>query len=93
MMDLQDFRRWGHKAADWCADYLATVRERPVRAQVAPGEVFRQLPSEPPARGEPMEAAAITGTRTASTTCGRSENKPGCRPMSIPVKVALEARL
>src|SRR5829696_6463730 len=56
MMDLQDFRWWGHKAAYWCADYLAGVRERPVRAQVAPGEVFRQLPLEPPARGEPMEA-------------------------------------
>jgi aromatic-L-amino-acid decarboxylase len=56
MMDLQDFRRWGHKAADWCADYLASVREQPVRAQVAPGEVFRQLPVEPPAGGEPMEA-------------------------------------
>jgi len=41
MMDLQNFRRWGHKAADWCADYLAGVRERPVRAQVAPGEVPR----------------------------------------------------
>jgi aromatic-L-amino-acid/L-tryptophan decarboxylase len=56
MMDLQNFRRWGHKAADWCADYLAGVRERPVRAQVAPGEIFRQLSLEPPARGEPMEA-------------------------------------
>src|SRR5215216_1540670 len=56
MTDRQDFRRWAHEAADWSADYLDTVAERPVRAQVAPGEVFRQLPSAPPHRGEAMEA-------------------------------------
>src|SRR5215213_4028123 len=56
MKDPQDFRRWAHEAADWSADYLDTVAERPVRAQVAPGEVFRQLPSVPPHRGEAMEA-------------------------------------
>src|SRR5215212_5618026 len=56
MKDPQDFRRWAHEAADWSADYLDTVAERPVRAQVAPGEVFRQLPSAPPHRGEAMEA-------------------------------------
>ena len=56
MTDPQDFRRWAHEAADWSADYLDTVADRPVRAQVAPGEVFRQLPSAPPHRGEAMEA-------------------------------------
>src|SRR5215218_4610368 len=56
MTDPQDFRRWAHEAADWSANYLDTVAERPVRAQVAPGEVFRQLPSVPPHRGEAMEA-------------------------------------
>src|SRR5215204_2254162 len=56
MTDPQDFRRWAHEAADWSADYLDTIAERPVRAQVAPGEVFRQLPSAPPHRGEAMEA-------------------------------------
>src|SRR3954466_10744324 len=56
MTDPQDFRRWAHEAADWSADYLDTVAERPVRAQVAPGEVFRQLPSAPPHRGEAMAA-------------------------------------
>src|SRR3954451_17932642 len=56
MTDPQDFRRWAHEAADWSADYLDTVAERPVRAQVAPGEVFRQLPSGPPRQGEAMAA-------------------------------------
>jgi hypothetical protein len=31
-------------------------------------------------------SAAITGSRTASTTCGKSENSPGCMLMSTPVK-------
>jgi aromatic-L-amino-acid/L-tryptophan decarboxylase len=54
-MDDETFRAWAHRAADWSVDYLAGVGERPVRAQVAPGEIFRQLPAEPPAAGEPME--------------------------------------
>ncbi|WP_018261778.1 pyridoxal phosphate-dependent decarboxylase family protein [Methylobacterium sp. WSM2598] len=55
-MDEQDLRAWMHRAADWSAAYLAGVGERPVRAQVAPGEVFRQIPAAPPEAGEPMEA-------------------------------------
>lgn len=55
-MDDETFRAWAHRAADWSVDYLAGVGERPVRAQVAPGEIFRQLPEAPPAAGEAMEA-------------------------------------
>ena len=55
-MDEDDLRRWAHRAADWSADYLAGVGDRPVRAQVSPGEIFRQLPAAPPEAGEPMEA-------------------------------------
>lgn len=54
-MDDETFRAWAHRAADWSVDYLEGVGERPVRAQVAPGEIFRQLPETPPAAGEPME--------------------------------------
>ncbi|GJD61032.1 pyridoxal phosphate-dependent decarboxylase family protein [Methylobacterium frigidaeris] len=54
-MDDETFRAWARRAADWSVDYLAGVGERPVRAQVAPGEIFRQLPDTPPAAGEPME--------------------------------------
>ncbi|MEH3148255.1 MAG: pyridoxal-dependent decarboxylase [Methylobacterium frigidaeris] len=55
-MDDESFRTWAHRAADWSADYLAGVADRPVRAQVAPGDVFRRLPPAPPDRGEAMEA-------------------------------------
>jgi aromatic-L-amino-acid decarboxylase len=51
-----EFRTWAHHAADWSADYLETVAERPVRAQVQPGDLLKQLPAHPPAAGEPMEA-------------------------------------
>jgi aromatic-L-amino-acid decarboxylase len=55
-MDNEHFRHWAHQAADWSADYLASVEQRPVRPPVKPGDVLRQLPAEPPLRPEPMEA-------------------------------------
>jgi aromatic-L-amino-acid decarboxylase len=55
-LDTNAFRRWSHHAAEWSADYLDGVEARPVRAQVEPGQVFRQIPAEPPASGEAMEA-------------------------------------
>lgn len=55
-MDLSTFRTWAHRCADWAAHYLETVRERPVRAQTAPGDIYRALPATPPETAEPMEA-------------------------------------
>jgi aromatic-L-amino-acid/L-tryptophan decarboxylase len=55
-VDDNDFRTWAHRAADWSADYLETVAERPVRAQTQPGDVLKQLPPHPPHDAEPMEA-------------------------------------
>ncbi len=55
-MTDNEFRTWAHRAADWSADYLETVAERPVRAQVQPGDLLKQLPAHPPAAGESMEA-------------------------------------
>ncbi len=54
-MDNEDFRRWSKIAAEWGADYRASVRERPVRAQTAPGAIAAQIPSTPPEDGAPME--------------------------------------
>ncbi len=53
-MDRDDFREWAHRAADWSADYLETVDQKPVRAQTAPGEIAAQLPETPPEKGEGM---------------------------------------
>lgn len=55
-MKLDDFNRWSHRLVDWCTTYLQSVREKPVRAQTAPGAIVRQIPAAPPRRGEPMES-------------------------------------
>lgn len=55
-MDHEGLRHWSKRAADWAADYHATLRDRPVRAPLVPGAIARQLPPFPPDAAEPMEA-------------------------------------
>ncbi len=54
-MDISRFRTSGHELIDWVADYLENIEERPVRSQVAPGEIASRLPQEPPREGESMD--------------------------------------
>ncbi len=54
-MDPETFRRFGHDAVDWVADYLREVEGYPVLSRASPGEVRGKLPSRPPRAGEPME--------------------------------------
>jgi aromatic-L-amino-acid/L-tryptophan decarboxylase len=54
-MDHESLRHWSKRAADWAADYHATLRDRPVRAPLAPGAIARQLPPSPPDAPEAME--------------------------------------
>ena len=53
-MDHDSFRDWAKRAADWSADYLETVGEKPVRAQTKPGDIAGELPVAPPEQGEDM---------------------------------------
>ncbi len=53
-MDPEAFRAHAHAFVDWMADYLSTIEQRPVRAQVRPGDVSATLGSEPPLNGEPI---------------------------------------
>ena len=55
-MDHEDLRHWSHRAADWAADYHATLCDRPVRAGTERGSVRAALPAEAPEAPEPMEA-------------------------------------
>lgn len=55
-MSAEDFRRFGHQTIDWISDYLAHIEERPVLAQVSPGDLIAQLPASAPEHGEAMEA-------------------------------------
>lgn len=54
-MNGEEFRRWSEKAANWGADYRASLRDRPVRAQTAPGEISAHIADSPPEAGEAME--------------------------------------
>lgn len=55
-MSPDDFRRHGHRVIDWIADYWDSLEERPVLAQVQPGDVRRSLPTSAPDRGESFDA-------------------------------------
>jgi len=55
-MNNQEFRRYIHQAADWMADFLENIEDRPVRSLVQPGEIYRKLPGSPPEKSESMEA-------------------------------------
>ncbi len=55
-MDHEDLRRWSKHAADWAADYHASLRDRPVRAQTTPGSTRAALPARAPEAPEPPEA-------------------------------------
>jgi aromatic-L-amino-acid/L-tryptophan decarboxylase len=54
-MNWEDFAKRGADAAAWAADYHATLRDRPVRAQTAPGDILRQLPVSPPEDAQPLD--------------------------------------
>jgi len=53
-MTPEEFRRFGHELVDWIADYRASIRERPVMARSAPGEIKASLPASPPEAPEPF---------------------------------------
>ncbi|MDQ6815870.1 MAG: aminotransferase class V-fold PLP-dependent enzyme [Actinomycetota bacterium] len=51
---MSGLREDGPAALEWAARYLERVRELPVLAQVAPGEIRSRLPSRAPERPEPF---------------------------------------
>jgi aromatic-L-amino-acid decarboxylase len=55
-VDNDEFRYWSVRAAEWGAEYRATLRERPVRAQTSPGEIAAKIAECPPEAPEPMAA-------------------------------------
>ncbi len=44
------------EASSWVGDYLESVGDRPVLAQVSPGEIAARLPEHPPHEGQPLSA-------------------------------------
>ena len=54
-MSAQEFRRFGHELIDWISDYFERIENLPVLSQIEPGSLKAELPSSPPAHGEPMD--------------------------------------
>lgn len=54
-MTPEEFRRHGHQAIDWIAEFLENPGRYPVLPAVKPGELTDALPAAGPERGEPME--------------------------------------
>src|SRR5262245_17514275 len=55
-MTPQEFRRHGHRAIDWIADFLSERTRYPVLSRMRPGELTDALPGSGPETGEPMDA-------------------------------------
>ncbi|BCH02082.1 aspartate aminotransferase family protein [Mesorhizobium loti] len=54
-MNNDEFRQWSRRAADWGADYRNSLRDRPVRPLVEPGDIFKSIEASPPEDAEPMD--------------------------------------
>ena len=52
---MEDWRAWAVKAAEWGADYRASVRDKPVRPNLQPGEIAAKIAPAPPEASEPFE--------------------------------------
>lgn len=55
VMDAEQFRVAGKQMVDFIADYLETIRDRPVLPSVQPLDIKNMLPAEAPEQGEPFE--------------------------------------
>ena len=55
-MSAEEFRRHGHAAIDWIADYWASLEDRPVLSRIQPGEVRAGFAATAPEDPEPFEA-------------------------------------
>lgn len=54
-MQANELEYWLTRAAQWGAEYRRTLDSRPVRSQLSPGEIKRQINPSPPEQGESME--------------------------------------
>jgi aromatic-L-amino-acid decarboxylase len=53
-MTPDEFRKNAHELVEWMAGYLENVEKYPVKSQVKPGEIFKQIPDKAPSDTEPF---------------------------------------
>jgi aromatic-L-amino-acid decarboxylase len=51
-MTPDEFRKNAHELVEWMASYMENVEKYPVKSQVQPGEIFSQIPLNPPEKPE-----------------------------------------
>lgn len=56
-MNWDTFAHWGKQISDWGANYHKTLRERPVRSQVQPGDISALIDAIPPEA--PVDMATV----------------------------------
>lgn len=54
-MTPDEFRRNAHQLVDWMAGYMENVETYPVKSQLKPGDILRQLPEKAPAFPDTFE--------------------------------------
>ena len=54
-MTPDELRHYGREVADWVADFIATIEDRPVLSRVGPGDVTGALPAAAPPTAESMD--------------------------------------
>jgi aromatic-L-amino-acid decarboxylase len=47
-LNIEEYRRFGHRLIDWIADYRASLEERPVQSRAQPGSIRAACPVDPP---------------------------------------------
>ncbi len=53
-MSPDEFKENGYKLIDWIADYFQNLETKPVIPSIKPGDIKKQLPSDPPLQPEKM---------------------------------------
>ncbi|MEM7077354.1 MAG: pyridoxal-dependent decarboxylase [Pseudomonadota bacterium] len=54
-MEKSEFARWSAAATAWSTEYLDGIAQRPVRAQVQPGDIAKRIAPSPPEHGTSMD--------------------------------------
>ena len=54
-MHKEAFKQHGYQLIDWMADYLANTGEYPVKPNIQPGDIAKQLPAEAPTQAHQLE--------------------------------------
>jgi aromatic-L-amino-acid decarboxylase len=54
-VNSEEFRKNGHEFVDWMADYLEGIENYPVKPDIEPGDIYKQLPLSAPEQAESMD--------------------------------------